>query len=130
MNEESVVLVIEDDAGISKMLRSIFSIAKVNAVFAENGTQGLALLKQHNVGMILCDIMLPDIIGYDILKQVRVAQQTGKLDRYIPFVFLTAFADPADVKRGMDAGADDYLTKPFAVAKLLSVTKQYMAKSA
>ncbi|MCB0697953.1 MAG: response regulator [Chitinophagaceae bacterium] len=119
------VLIIEDDPGIASMLRSIMLIAKVEAIHADSGKKGLELLRIENIGMIICDIMLPDIIGYDILKQVRAEQET-----HIPFVFLTAFADPADVQRGLNAGADRYLTKPFAASTLLKAIKELMPVTA
>jgi len=120
------VLVIEDDPGIAKMLKSIFLIAGVDIVHADTGRKGLDMLGSEQIGMIICDIMLPDIIGYDILKQIRTAEKTGHIEKHTPFVFLTAFADPADIQRGMDAGADKYLTKPFAAGTLLDTIKEYM----
>ena len=124
------LLVIEDDPGITRMLKSIFLIAGIKAVFADTGRKGLDMLAGDDIGMILCDIMLPDIIGYDILKQVRTAQETGHIQTHIPFVFLTAFADQADIQRGLEAGADRYLTKPFAVSTLLQVIKELMQPAA
>lgn len=118
-------MLIEDDAGVSKMLRTLFTISKIDFLHADTGKKGLELLEQENIGVIICDIMLPDIVGYDILKYVRQAdRQNG--DRHTPFMFLTAFADPNDVRKGLEAGADRYITKPFSAAELLQAVKTAM----
>lgn len=120
-NEHARVLVIEDDAGIANMIKTIFRLNKTEAVFAANGRDGLELLANHDIGMIICDIMLPDIIGYDILARVKEAGETN----HIPFVFLTAFATQPDIQKGLEAGADDYITKPFTVATLMNVVHKF-----
>lgn len=121
-DEDKKVLVIEDDAGVARMIETIFRIGKIDAVFAVNGREGLELLEQEDIGLIICDIMLPDIIGYDILKKVKSTEETSG----IPFVFLTAFADPTDKQRGLDAGADRYMTKPFIASELIKLAQEFL----
>lgn len=120
------MLLIEDDPGIARMIGTIFNIGKVAFVHADTGRKGLDLIAGDDIGLVICDIMLPDIIGYDILKQLRMAEVNQQIATHVPFIFLTAFADPADVQRGLDAGADRYITKPFAAAELLNAVKGYM----
>lgn len=126
MNKELKVLVIEDDPGIMKMLQSIFKLTKIEALYADTGRKGLELIKDDSIGLVLCDIMLPDIIGYDILKQLRAMEQTGERASHVAFAFLTAFADPADVQKGKAAGADEYITKPFSAGPLIKTVKSYL----
>lgn len=116
---EELVVVIEDDPGISHVLETILSLNNINAIVANNGTLGLKYIKEKKPQIILCDIMLPDMQGYDILKIVKENNDTYK----IPFIFLTAFADPADVRKGMNEGADDYITKPFTADTIINAIK-------
>jgi DNA-binding response OmpR family regulator len=108
-SNDELVLVIEDDPGIAHVLETILKLNNINVIVANNGSLGLKYIKAEKPQIILCDIMLPDMLGYDILKIVKQDNETYK----IPFIFLTAFADPADVRKGMNEGADDYITKPF-----------------
>lgn len=110
------ILVIEDDARIRQVMRTILMLQKIDVVFAETGRDGLDLLQQQEFDLVLCDINLPDMQGYDILHIVKNNVKTYR----IPFIFLTAFADHADVRKGMNDGADDYITKPFSAASLVS----------
>lgn len=114
--EQTTILVIEDDLGIAHVMQAIFAINKINAVFAATGEKGLSLLQHNSFDLILCDIMLPDMMGYDILKKVKADWQLHR----IPFIFLTAFSNPEDIRLGMNEGADDYITKPFSAQQLIA----------
>lgn len=118
-SNEELVVVIEDDPGISHVLETILKLNDINAVVANNGTLGLKYIKEKKPQIILCDIMLPDMTGYDILNIVKQDNTTYK----IPFIFLTAFADPSDVRKGMNEGADDYITKPFTSDTIINALK-------
>lgn len=109
------IVVIEDDPGVRKVMKGLFPLLKINGHFAENGLSGIELIKEIHPDIIICDIMLPDMEGYDVLTSIKSDKNTYK----IPFIFLSAFADPMDIRKGMDLGADDYLTKPFTSATLL-----------
>lgn len=117
------ILVIEDDMGISHVMQAIFIINKIEAVFASTGKKGLALLQKDSFDLILCDIMLPDMLGYEILKQAKSDWQLHR----IPFIFLTAFANPEDVRQGMNEGADDYITKPFSAQQLVATIQSRLS---
>jgi CheY-like chemotaxis protein len=109
------ILVIEDDPGVIMVMKGLFPLININAQFAMNGADGISLINEIIPDIIICDIMLPDMQGYDVLVAVKANSKTYK----IPFVFLSAFAEPTDIRKGMDLGADDYLTKPFTSATLL-----------
>lgn len=94
-SNDELVLVIEDDPGIAHVLETILKLNNINVIVANNGSLGLKYIKAEKPQIILCDIMLPDMLGYDILKIVKQDNETYK----IPFIFLTAFADPADVRK-------------------------------
>lgn len=117
------VLVVEDDAGIANMLRAILRIGNVDAVFAEDGFTAMRMLDREQISMVLCDIMLPDVSGFEVLQRVRQDVQMKDM----PFVFVTSLADPADVKKGMDAGANRYITKPFTARDILDTVQDFLA---
>lgn len=120
MSNKRTVLVIEDDKGISEVIRTLFLMNDIDAVFASNGYAGLQLLASGNIDMVICDYMLPDINGDKIITQVKANPFTAS----IPFIFLSAFADADDVNNGLALGADLYITKPFSAPHLISVVKE------
>lgn len=110
------ILVVEDDMGISHVMQAIFTINKIDAVFASTGEKAMSILGEQPFDLILCDIMLPDMLGYEILNYVKSHWQLHRT----PFIFLTAFANPEDIRQGMNEGADDYITKPFSAQQLVA----------
>ncbi len=116
ISNNELVVVIEDDPGIANVLETILKLNNINVIVANSGTLGLQYIIEKKPQIILCDIMLPDMVGYDILKIVKEDNETYK----IPFIFLTAFADPSDVRKGMNEGADDYITKPFTAETIIN----------
>lgn len=93
---------------------------------ASNGLAGLTLARENRPDVILCDIMMPDLDGYEVLASLRQEPSTAS----VPFVFLTAKADRSDMRQGMNLGADDYLVKPFTRAELLSAITTRLSKDA
>ncbi|HEY9753238.1 MAG TPA: diguanylate cyclase, partial [Coleofasciculaceae cyanobacterium] len=89
-----------------------------------NGQVGIDLAQTHEPDLIICDIMMPELDGYQVLEQLRQIPETAR----IPFIFLTAKADRADFRQGMELGADDYLTKPFKRSELLGAISARLAK--
>lgn len=85
---------------------------------------GIDAAKSSQPDLIICDIMLPDISGYMILEELRKREST----RRIPFIFLTAKAEMTDLRKGMNLGADDYLTKPFSIKELKSAINTRLKK--
>ena len=84
---------------------------------APNGKIGIQKAKSENPNIIICDIMMPEIDGYGVLESVASEEKT----KHIPFIFLSAKTEHKEIRKGMDMGADDYLTKPFDEQELLSL---------
>ena len=110
------ILVIEDEPEMRRNLLTILRLEKFEPVGAENGKAGIALAKSTKPDLILCDVMMPEIDGFGVLKALRADAATAS----IPFIFLTAKGEKIDVRSGMNLGADDYLTKPVDKTDLLS----------
>lgn len=103
------VLVIEDEPRLLKNIVETLQIGKYEVVGTNNGFDGVELVQTYEPDMILCDIMMPYMDGYQVLEQVRANSEIKR----IPFVFLTAKTDWGSIRKGMELGADDYLLKPF-----------------
>lgn len=116
------ILVVEDDARIASVMQTIFKLNQIDADIVNSGEDAIDILKQEQYRLIISDIMLPGLDGFDVLKEAKSDPKT----RDVPFLFLSAFADDADVLKGLQAGADDYITKPFTAKGLVSIIKQYL----
>lgn len=110
------ILVIEDEAQTRNIFLKCLEFEGFQALGASDGTTGVALAQQHQPDLVVCDIMMPDMDGYGVLSALRKTPQTAA----IPLIFLTAKVTMADLRRGMDLGADDYLTKPCTVEQFLA----------
>ncbi|MGE5365219.1 MAG: response regulator [Bacteroidota bacterium] len=113
------ILVIEDDTSILENLSTLFEMEGYSVLCSENGSGAIEMLKTDLPDLVLCDITLPDMDGYAILKSVR----SSEASKYLPFVFLTARSDMQNLREGMNLGADDYLIKPYDSRELLNVIK-------
>jgi two-component system, sensor histidine kinase and response regulator len=111
----TTILVIEDEQAIRESLCDLLEIEGFSVLDAELGTQGIDLAEKRLPDLILCDIQMPDIDGYNVLSQVRQNPQASS----IPFIFLTAKGTRPDQRRGMNLGADDYLVKPCTAEEIL-----------
>ena len=109
------ILVIEDSPEMRRNLLTVLKFEKFNPIGAENGRLGVELAKREKPDLILCDVMMPELDGYGVIKALRDDPATVT----IPFIFLTAKGEKPDIRAGMNLGADDYLTKPAAKADLL-----------
>jgi len=109
------ILVIEDEPQMRRNILTILDMEGFNAVGAENGRQGLEMIRSQQPDLILCDVMMPELDGYGVLKALRADPAIAE----IPFVFLTAKGERGDFRAGMNLGADDYLTKPVVLGDLL-----------
>jgi DNA-binding NarL/FixJ family response regulator len=110
------ILVIEDEPEMRRNLLTILKMEKYQPLGAENGKVGLQLARSEKPDLILCDVMMPELDGYGVLRALREDPST----RITPFIFLTARGEKIDQRSGMDLGADDYLTKPVAKNDLLN----------
>ncbi|WP_008310853.1 response regulator [Leptolyngbya sp. PCC 6406] len=110
------ILVIEDEAQTRSIFLKCLEFEGFKAVGTSDGAKGIEIAKTHQPDLVVCDIMMPDMDGYSVLSALRRSHQTA----FIPLIFLTAKVTMADLRRGMDLGADDYLTKPCTVEQFLS----------
>ena len=126
MNEhKQKVLVVEDEEDLRNVITTILSDESYEVILAENGFQGLELAKAIIPDLILCDIQMPSMNGYDLLNAVKMEPELGK----IPFVFMTGVnTRHFEMRKGMELGADDYLTKPFSTEELLSAVQTRLRK--
>lgn len=118
------ILIIEDNEDIRESSMEILELAGYDVLQAENGKIGVELAQQHLPDMILCDIMMPELDGYGVLYLLSKNKNTEN----IPFIFLTAKAERSDMRKGMEMGADDYLTKPFDDMELLNTIESRFHK--
>ena len=119
------ILVIDDNADIRDNTAEMLELAGYNVLTAENGERGVDLALKEKPDMIICDIRLPELDGYDVLLLLRQHPVAKK----IPFIFLTAKTERSDFRKGMDLGADDYITKPFDEDELLSAVEVRLKKA-
>lgn len=120
------ILVIEDDLEIRTNLLELLTLEGYSVVSAEDGMTGLLGALEQKPDLILCDVMMPELNGYDVLEAVRQEPEIAT----VPFIFLTALADKADIRQGMNLGADDYLTKPFTRTEVLEAINIRLARQA
>lgn len=120
------LLVVEDNEDIRENIVEILELAGYEVYGAPNGKEGIAKALEVSPDLILCDVMMPVLDGFGMLK---IMQKNAALYD-IPLIFLTAKTEKADVRKGMVLGADDYLTKPFDDTELLEVVELRLAKSA
>ena len=109
------ILVIEDEPGVRENLAEILQLSQYEVVVAVDGMEGIELARQHRPDLIICDVMMPRMDGFEVLKTLQANPELAT----IPLIFLTAMADLENLREGMDLGADDYLTKPFELDELL-----------
>lgn len=120
------ILIIEDDFMIREVILTMLECEEFEVMEAEDGTEGIELAKEDLPDLILCDIMMPQMSGYDVLKELAEQEKTAT----IPFIFISAKSQKTDVRMGMDLGADDYITKPFTRDELISAVKTRLKKQA
>jgi CRP-like cAMP-binding protein len=118
------ILVVEDDREMIENISGILQLADYHVIKASNGRTAVTMALQHQPNLIICDIMMPELDGYGVLKILGNNPQTAG----IPFIFLTAKADRSDVRAGMELGADDYIIKPFDGSELLKVVEVRLRK--
>ena len=120
------ILVVEDDFDISNMLRIYFSGQGYEVQVANRGGEAMTLTRKQLPNLIVLDIVLPDMNGYDVCKELRTTTRTS----HIPIIFLTQKDERSDRIQGLELGADDYITKPFDIEELkLRVQNAILAAS-
>jgi signal transduction histidine kinase len=123
--ENASVLVVDDNPLILNVLKSLFNSANYQVYTSCNGEEAKETLKNKNVDLIICDVMMPEMNGYALHDFVREKPEFA----HIPFVFLTALDSPNEKQEGQALGADDYLVKPFDPEELLAVVSGKLKRS-
>lgn len=119
------ILLIEDNPEVRENTEEILTLANYQVVTAENGKIGVDLAQKEKPDLIICDIMMPELDGYGVLHILGKKPDTAG----IPFIFLTAKTEKTDIRKGMNLGADDYLTKPFDDTDLLNAIESRLRKN-
>jgi len=120
----NTILLIEDNLEVRENTAEILELANYRVITAENGKIGVEKALQEVPDLIICDIMMPVLDGYGVLHLLN----KNTLLRNIPFIFLTAKAERLDFRKGMEMGADDYITKPFTDIELLNSIERRLRK--
>ena len=120
------ILVIDDEPELRDELVDILTFEGFETVSAKDGLDGVEKARKHLPDLIICDVGMPEMDGFQVLETLQKDTATAN----IPFIFLTAFADKSNLRRGMSLGADDYLTKPFLKEDLLTAVHTRLNKQA
>ena len=118
------LLIIDDHEEIRENIAEILTLAGYHTLTAENGKKGVEIAMKEKPDLIVCDIMMPELDGYGVLHLLRKNPETEK----IPLIFLTAKTERTDFRKGMEMGADDYITKPFDDIELLNAIETRLKK--
>lgn len=124
MSTQTSILIIEDHDHIRESTAEILELSGYQVFTAPEGKTGVDMALKHLPDIILCDIMMPELDGYGVLYMLSKHEVTS----HIPFIFLTAKAERADMRKAMEMGADDYLTKPFDDIELLNAIETRLKK--
>lgn len=119
------IVLIEDEKDVRETTSEILELANYKVYCAENGIKGIKLVKDKKPDLIICDIMMPNLDGYGVLNILSKDVETS----HIPFIFLTAKTENSDIRKGMNLGADDYITKPFDETALLECIEIRLKRS-
>lgn len=119
------ILLIEDNNELRENTAEILELANYKVTAAENGKVGIQKALEIKPDLIICDVMMPELDGYGVLHLVN---KNAELSR-VPFIFLTAKSERSDLRKGMEMGADDYITKPFTDIELLNAIESRFKKS-
>ena len=111
INKEYKILIVEDDNDIRELIRLQLQLQNYQTFVAQTGEEADALIKENSFDLFLIDRMLPDTSGLEICKKIRASSSTTTT----PIILVTALAEPQNIIEGLDAGADDYITKPFDI---------------
>ncbi|SFC84069.1 cAMP-binding domain of CRP or a regulatory subunit of cAMP-dependent protein kinases [Zunongwangia mangrovi] len=120
-----MILLIEDDTVLRENTAEILELQDYEVITAPNGKIGIEKAIKHVPDIIICDIMMPEVDGYGVLQALSSNTET----HHIPFIFLSAKTEHKEIRRGMNMGADDYLTKPFDEEELVEVIETRLKKA-
>jgi len=115
------ILLVEDEPSIASLVRAYLERDSYKVVWASNGADALAALDRHQIRMVILDVGLPDIDGFEVCRRIRKRSQ-------VPILMLTARDEEPDRVAGLELGADDYITKPFSPRELVARMKAVMRR--
>ncbi|MBL7965792.1 MAG: response regulator [Prolixibacteraceae bacterium] len=118
------ILIIEDTAQLRESIADVLEQEGYEVVNAADGYSGVKMAREHCPDLILCDIVMPGMTGFDVIQLLK--SEEGQLS--VPFIYITALAERRDFREGMNLGADDYLVKPFTIQELLSAINTRLEK--
>lgn len=118
------ILVIEDERPVRNNIIDLLKVEGYDAIGAENGKVGLQLIKEQAFDLVICDVLMPKMDGFELLRTLTQEQPTETL----PFIFVTAKTERSDLRQGMELGAYDYITKPFTRSELLAAVTAQLKK--
>ena len=119
------ILIIEHNPAVREHLKTILELSDYECLVTDNGVSGVQMALKEGIDLILCDVMMPQLDGFGVLNILSKKSAT----KHIPFIFLTSKSDHEDFRRGMNLGADDYLTEPYQADDLLHVVEMRLEKS-
>ncbi len=118
-----LILIVDDEIGVRELLTDALRIAGLETIEAKDGMSALTALRKHKPDLLIIDVNMPIMDGFDLLERVREGKNN------VPALMLTARADRSDVARGLRLGADDYVTKPFGLEELLLRVRAILRRS-
>lgn len=118
------ILVVDDEPTIVRLMEFILARQGHEMIVAVNGEEALEKIKTHQPDLVLLDIMMPRIDGYEVAQKLRADPQTAGL----PIIMLSAKAQDEDIRRGVEVGVDEYVTKPFTPDHLVQVVSEYLSR--
>jgi DNA-binding response OmpR family regulator len=118
------ILLAEDDPQLVRMIRNVLEMESYTCLIASNGREAVEMARKYIPDLVISDIMMPDVNGYELKKELSMETTTA----LIPFIYLTSMSDREDIRKGMQLGADDYLFKPFRLEELLTSVEVQLKK--
>lgn len=117
-----MVLIIEDNQEIRENTSEMLELMGLSVLTSDNGNAGIAMAVDHRPDIILCDIMMPGLDGYDVIRQLKENPVTAA----IPFIYVTASGEKSEVKMAMELGASGYIRKPFEAKELMQALDRFL----
>ncbi len=115
-----LILLVEDHAPLLRSMAFLLEVAGFDVVTAANGEEALSALRKQTPDLVISDVSMPDVDGYELLRRLRASSQWGKL----PFIFASARYEMEDLMYGLELGANDYVPKPFDIYDVLDAIQR------
>ncbi|MCB0154144.1 MAG: response regulator, partial [Anaerolineae bacterium] len=126
MSQQKIILVVDDNPQLIDGVKLTLEMEGFQVLTATTGREALTVLERITPDLILADIMMPEVDGYQLYEAVHADERWVQ----VPFIFLTAKTNSADIRRGKEMGADDYITKPFAADDLVAAVRGRLKRAA